>query len=164
MWYDTLNQVRNTEIVPYLLQFITNQVCRLKETSLRLKTNGFFKGGDRKDSTNVLSVLLLIPRISQEVSLRDLKGQLTKQKLVSGSDLFLLRLDQLRYRISWRLTQLGKKICLRNHEWMQENEALTGRVPRLSVYTQCGEVRWPGNSGPAALFYFFFFNWVYYKI
>lgn len=100
MWYDTLNQVRNTEIVPYLLQFITNQVCRLKETSLRLKTNGFFKGGDRKDSTNVLSVLLLIPRISQEVSLRDLKGQLTKQKLVSGSDLFLLRLDQLRYRLS----------------------------------------------------------------
>lgn len=58
--------------------------------------------GAAEKTTNVLSVLLLIPRarISQEVSLRDLKGQLTKQKLVSGSDLFLLRLDQLRCRIS----------------------------------------------------------------
>lgn len=58
--------------------------------------------GAAEKTTNVLSVLLLIPRarISQEVSLRDLKGQLTKQKLVSGSDFFLLRLDQLRCRIS----------------------------------------------------------------
>lgn len=58
--------------------------------------------GAAEKTTNVLSVLLLIPRarISQEVSLRDLKGHLTKQKLVSGSDFFLLRLDQLRCRIS----------------------------------------------------------------
>lgn len=70
-----------------------------EKTYLQFKTNGFFQRGSRKDD-----VLSLIPRagISREGSLRDSKGRLTKQKLVSGSGLFffLLRLDQLRYRIS----------------------------------------------------------------
>lgn len=58
--------------------------------------------GAAEKTVQMLRVLSLIPRarISQEDALRDLKGQLTKQKLVSGSDVFLLHLDQLRYRIS----------------------------------------------------------------
>lgn len=79
-----------SEILKYFLTSFSSSLikCVGWETSLWLKTNGFFQGGSRKDSTNI-SVLSLIPRaFSQEGSLRDLKGQLTKQKLVSSSDFF----------------------------------------------------------------------------
>lgn len=47
MWYDTLNRVGNTEIFPYLLQFITNKVCRLRNFSM-VKNKWFLSRGQQK--------------------------------------------------------------------------------------------------------------------